>query len=90
MNSYITIVVGIIIVHIGIYILSIFFSRKIVKLNRWGNVALEMIVLPAAIPLFSEANKGYMAFMLVLVVFGMCLLSFNIKKRIIDQISPGL
>ena len=85
MNSLIALLIGLVIIHIGIYILSIVFTRKIVKLSRLGIVALEMIVLPVAALLFLEASKGYLIFTLIFVVLGTCLLSFNIIKQILNK-----
>lgn len=83
MDNLTTVIVGIIIIHIGIYLLLLLFSRIIVKLRRWGVLGLEMIVLPASVSIFLEGGTVYSVFKLIIILFGTFLLSIDIKKQIL-------
>jgi hypothetical protein len=85
MNSLATIIIGIVSIHIGIYCFLLLFSHTIVKLSRLGIVALEMIVLPVAASILLEAEKGYLVFMLAVVVIGTYLLAFDVGRQVRRQ-----
>ena len=85
MNYLSTIIIGIVIIHIGIYFFILLFSRTIVKLSRLGILALEMIVLPVAASTFLVIEKGYLIFTLTVVLIGTYLLAFDVKRQLFKQ-----